>query len=219
MFIFIRHLQGAFNLLTLAFGPNAPTNPTPTSLTGYALELLYSRYCGPKYYLAVSNQFLVGAPAVTVQLNLNGNPINQYTYIDNQSPAQKIHASIANDEGYMGLSAFWNGVPGTKLTKCLPGASWVTKKDNTGAGLASNANHVKLNNFLIYPNPIINEVNIEASSQESINQLVVYDASGKVVYEEGSLETNKMKINSQKWSAGFYYIRINKNEMMKLVKN
>lgn len=209
--------SGAFNLLMMPFGPSAPGSPVPSGFTGKAVELIYSNTCGAKYYLAVSNQFVVGAPATTVQLDLNANPILQYMYIDNQVPAQKIHASIAVDNGYIGLGALWNGIPGTKLSKCSVGASWIKKNDNEDE-VSTNTPRLQQNGFTVYPNPAINDINIESKDREIINRVVIYDLTGKVVYQQDKLEVPKVTVNTLDWSSGFYFVKINDAELIKIVK-
>jgi hypothetical protein len=61
------------------------------------------------------------------------------------------------------------------------------------------------NNFIIYPNPTIEEVNIESS--EVIRKIIVYSMDGRVVSQQ-EVNAQTIKINTSTFSKGNYIIKV-----------
>ncbi len=79
-------------------------------------------------------------------------------------------------------------------------------------------------NISIYPNPFINEIQIENSSQKKLENVIIYDITGNVVYKKEF--NNNTKIYSlddlSSINEGIYFIQLNyseeKNVTYKLIK-
>lgn len=70
----------------------------------------------------------------------------------------------------------------------------------------------------IYPNPAKESFTIE--NKENIDDIKVFDVSGKVIYHYQNLNKSKVQINSQNWMTGTYMVQIksgNRTQLMKLL--
>ncbi len=63
----------------------------------------------------------------------------------------------------------------------------------------------KIKELRIYPNPVVNDLNIE--SEESISQIEIFDLSGRLM-QNSIASRNKISIPMQNYSKGVYTIRI-----------
>jgi alpha-tubulin suppressor-like RCC1 family protein len=76
------------------------------------------------------------------------------------------------------------------------------------------------NQFLVFPNPFINEINIKYSEQTDIKSIQINDVLGKTVLEKNN---DFSKVNIECLGAGIYSLIItsgeNKKSMRKIVKN
>lgn len=64
----------------------------------------------------------------------------------------------------------------------------------------------KNNEFVVYPNPTVNRLNIE--STHIISHIVVYDYSGKLIYCKSNTLSNYEYIDFTGFSKGFYFIEV-----------
>lgn len=75
-----------------------------------------------------------------------------------------------------------------------------------------------VNNFILYPNPVKNTLNISLQDNPEIQKLMIYDITGKQVkYEEGNVNS----INVEDLKSGFYLLKItinDKTEVRKFLK-
>lgn len=70
----------------------------------------------------------------------------------------------------------------------------------------------------LYPNPFVNELNIVSS--DNIQSIEVYDVSGnKIAFESQSINEKQMTINFNDLDSGIYFVRINQNQVKKVIKN
>ncbi|SMC56659.1 M1 family metallopeptidase [Moheibacter sediminis] len=70
----------------------------------------------------------------------------------------------------------------------------------------------------IYPNPANESFTIE--NKENIDEIKVFDVSGKVIYHSKDLNNAKVQINSQNWTTGTYMVQIqsgNRTQLMKVL--
>ncbi len=84
--------------------------------------------------------------------------------------------------------------------------------------LATNSNELKKSEVIIYPNPVINKVNIETKIQNDSNyKIIVSDVLGKTIYTfEGVSENLKIEttINMESWNNGIYFLKLEVGKSM-----
>lgn len=66
--------------------------------------------------------------------------------------------------------------------------------------------------FLVYPNPAIDQLNIKISGFQNLTNIYMYDISGKFLYTEDFSNTNELIINralnTSNYSRGLYFLKI-----------
>jgi len=80
-------------------------------------------------------------------------------------------------------------------------------------GIEEKTKELKLN---IYPNPTVELINIE--STKLIDELVITDLNGKIVYLESNIQQSLIQVNLSELTNGVYLIRINSGETYNLKK-
>jgi len=68
----------------------------------------------------------------------------------------------------------------------------------------------------IYPNPTVEIINIE--SNDNIDEIVITDLNGKIVYLESNIQQKLIQINLSELTRGIYLIRINSGDTYNLKK-
>lgn len=71
------------------------------------------------------------------------------------------------------------------------------------------------NSTIVFPNPFIDEINV---SHRIISFLKVFDATGKLVYENNRVENDYYKIQQIRLQPGIYFIQINNESMHLIIK-
>lgn len=71
--------------------------------------------------------------------------------------------------------------------------------------------------FILYPNPATNSVSIQSASQ-AIQEVVLYDMAGKLIYSEKDLDLSIKKLDISAFSKGVYFITINNTLTKKIIK-
>ncbi len=209
------------------FGPPTFTTLIPNTKAD-EIELIYSDYCNPKYVLSTSRSFNIGGATSTFDFGVFGNVLLPYFTIDNQIPGQYIMASIANDEGYIGLAGVWNNVPGLKLRKCLPTSTWSpvlddpTTFENNDQTFSKNPQIKeeklwKLQSSInpsstIFPNPASNTATIQLQDLESpVQSIDLYNSLGQKVFSyqpNGIMESNTYQIDVSEFISGIYLVNV-----------
>ena len=85
--------------------------------------------------------------------------------------------------------------------------------------LAINKNNQ--NQFKIYPNPTLNTITIDLGKTNSNSNILITDFSGKIIYNESSVNAKAIKVNLTKYSAGIYFVTVENStgkNVIKLVK-
>ena len=86
----------------------------------------------------------------------------------------------------------------------------------SGVVLSTNSNELKKNDVIIYPNPVINIVNIETKIKNDSNyKIMVSDVLGKTIYTSEGVSENliiETTINMENWYSGIYFIKLNVGE-------
>lgn len=70
----------------------------------------------------------------------------------------------------------------------------------------------------IYPNPANEQLNI-SSQNEAINQLQLYDISGKLLMNQQNIESTQVTLNVAQLSEGIYFLRLNNQTTKKVIIN
>jgi len=68
----------------------------------------------------------------------------------------------------------------------------------------------------IYPNPAQDFFTIE--NKQNIDEIKVFDATGKIVYNQNNFNQNKVQINSNSWPSGVYMVQVKSGERTQLMK-
>jgi hypothetical protein len=64
-----------------------------------------------------------------------------------------------------------------------------------------------LNNIIIYPNPVVNELNIQTTNSAINNKVQIMNAIGSIVYS-GKIDKENVLINSTDFESGIYFLQI-----------
>jgi hypothetical protein len=183
----------------------------------------------------------------TLQNNLNSGdvildywPLNSYTtLLDNEINALppflnreegNFVASMNNSTGevkgtIIHLTQDGNGNPINYWYPAAPGGSvrvgYTLHLESAYAGLNKNEENVL--NISCFPNPSSNNVTVDFVLTENADvKLEVVDLSGRLVYESEELNytigQHSMNIESNQWTKGIYFIKLNANEKSKTVK-
>lgn len=68
----------------------------------------------------------------------------------------------------------------------------------------------------IGPNPVKRLLKINYS--EGLNDIKIYDVSGKIVYEKKTASSKTLNIDMQSFGAGIYFIQLNNDKKIKIIK-
>ena len=68
---------------------------------------------------------------------------------------------------------------------------------------------MKNNELSLYPNPASDIVNVSLSNGELINDIVIIDLSGKVVFSQSNINLSFSVINIDQFNAGVYILSVN----------
>ena len=69
---------------------------------------------------------------------------------------------------------------------------------------------------VIYPNPAKEFFTVE--NKENIDNLKVFDVSGKLIYQINDSSQSKIRINSGSWPKGTYMVQIRSGDRVQLMK-
>ncbi len=71
--------------------------------------------------------------------------------------------------------------------------------------------------IIAYPNPANNEITLSTTDHESLGEVILYDAMGRIVWQN-IVNSQQISIDLRQLSAGVYYIRTDLYSLTKLVK-
>jgi hypothetical protein len=84
-------------------------------------------------------------------------------------------------------------------------------------GFGVGVNEIYTNAVSIYPNPTSDLLTVEVNGVSNINQLVVVDINGQVIYTNDSMN-GALEIDTKHWSQGVYFVKIDGFPSNKIVK-
>lgn len=73
------------------------------------------------------------------------------------------------------------------------------------------------NPFIIYPNPVDNQLFLKGNNLNKVANVKIYEASGKLLFSENTPFKNKNYLNISKLNVGVYYLQI-ENKTLKFIK-
>jgi len=76
----------------------------------------------------------------------------------------------------------------------------------TGTGVSEFESNVE--DLTIYPNPSSNKINIKLNSNETISNLAVFDYTGKLVFQNTSINLNQIELDLDTQPSGIYLLEI-----------
>ena len=93
--------------------------------------------------------------------------------------------------------------------------SWSEEKSlNKIATSVNSIDHLS-NNVKIYPQPAINELNIELDLPNTNKQITIFTLNGSVIFNTFARENeNKLKLNVVNWNKGIYLLKIQTNKQV-----
>ncbi len=77
----------------------------------------------------------------------------------------------------------------------------------TGYGLGTEVNPGHKSTVKIYPNPCSNEINIVGSDTNKINEIFIFDISGKLLMKTQSPYSNEIKMSVSHLADGIYFVK------------
>ncbi len=90
--------------------------------------------------------------------------------------------------------------------------------ENLGVLATSDVGFYSENNWSIYPNPVVgNSLYVEGKQLENVQEISVFDLSGKLVQQESRPFKNKNSVNVQNLKAGVYILNID-HKSLKFIK-
>lgn len=73
-------------------------------------------------------------------------------------------------------------------------------------------------NFKVYPNPTADQLSIDLSSTSNFRSISIVDIYGKIIYEHTDLNFSNLDIDTQNWSPGVYFVKVQGVGIEKVVK-
>ena len=70
----------------------------------------------------------------------------------------------------------------------------------------------------LYPNPTSNMVTINFTNPELINNLVLMDVQGKLIYQSNNISNNRLEVDLSDQSKGIYMLRVESKDEVKVFK-
>ncbi|TXB64724.1 T9SS type A sorting domain-containing protein [Vicingus serpentipes] len=75
-----------------------------------------------------------------------------------------------------------------------------------------------INSLNIYPNPTSNILNVALGKYNSVNQLVLTDLQGKIVFEQNNINTSPLQIDMSGYGKGVYLLQLKGQDESKIFK-
>ena len=190
-----------FNTKTIVVDLSDLDNPViKTNYFGPTIANDHNGYVkGNDFYLA---NYRAGLRLVDITDIDNGNLV-ETGFFDTYTPS--------NSRGYNGA---WSVYPyfssGNIIIGDIDGGLFVVKKGGT-----LNTATFEKNNISIFPNPSNSIVTVKTN--ENIDSIEILDLLGKTVFQNSSVNNIEFKIDVSTFTKGVYFVRINKNNIQKLV--
>jgi len=66
--------------------------------------------------------------------------------------------------------------------------------------------------FIIYPNPTSDFINVKSMNATSINEIFLFNAVGQLIFQNSTINANQLPINVAELPKGLYFMTIKYNE-------
>jgi hypothetical protein len=90
---------------------------------------------------------------------------------------------------------------------CLPSANKTLVTFTVSVCTSFNDQRKEINDFVIYPNPVMNELNIQTTNSAINSKVQIMNALGSIVYSS-TIDKEKIIINSTDFESGIYTLQI-----------
>ncbi len=87
--------------------------------------------------------------------------------------------------------------------------------------ISTNLSNIELNNFVVYPNPFVDNVYIESLENDVIQRIEITDPKGKTIYADETVKRNLDILDLSSLKKGIYFLKIhttNKSFFNKIIK-
>ncbi|MFT6246534.1 MAG: hypothetical protein ACJA0U_002047 [Salibacteraceae bacterium] len=85
-------------------------------------------------------------------------------------------------------------------------------------GFGVGVNEINSNDLSIYPNPTSDLLTVELNGTLNINQLLIVDINGQVIYTNDNPTNSTLIVDTKNWSRGIYFVKIDGLPSNKIVK-
>lgn len=73
-------------------------------------------------------------------------------------------------------------------------------------------------NLIVYPNPVKDQLNIHLNGSTNIHKVTIYDLLGRIIYNNSSLNTDRISIDVNNYQSGIYMLEITNGEEVSIKK-
>ncbi|MBL4663057.1 MAG: choice-of-anchor B family protein, partial [Flavobacteriaceae bacterium] len=136
--------------------------------------------------------------------------ITEVGYFDTW-PADNNASAFVGDPGAWGVYPFFDSGNIVISNYSDNGGFFLVKE-----GILS-IDSVTASNFSVAPNPVSDVVSIQ-SREEAISSISIHDISGKLIFSEENLNTQNKTISVSSFSKGMYFITLNNQVTVKILK-
>ncbi|MFH2095243.1 MAG: T9SS type A sorting domain-containing protein, partial [Bacteroidota bacterium] len=145
---------------------------------------------------------------------------------NNLLPIGAIQSTLTTYTDYQPIGLYYYQIAVEKTVPCIPtsgskavgGGPYSQSVSNLeDNGIISGEGQVYISeDLLIYPNPFHDYTSIEFRNDNNCSYtLSIYDISGKTVHSENSITGNKVRINRENLSPGFYTVELKGDKILK----
>ena len=157
-----------------------------------------------------------GADSTTIFVTVNDLPTSSYT-VTNAFSGNNGTINVSTATGAAPITHHWsNGITGTSLTGLAPGVYYDTIIDGNGCRSIDSArvqdaqgieNVIVQEGMIVYPNPFMNEINIQLSNNTKSQSFELINAIGEIVdIKSIRIDANTYKVMVPAVSKGIYYL-------------
>ena len=206
----------AIPLPNLCLGDSMPLSLAPNYAsylwsTGDTVATIYAKQ-SDRYHATVENQF--GCTSTTDTLALQFNPLPAKPTLSRAGDILSI-SSNGSYQWHFNNSRINGGINSSILAQAS-GSYFCIFTDNVGCSINSDTVNIivtrmvepKIERLAIYPNPSNGEITITAQEILNINQIELFDVTGKLIWVEKILQQGQqIKLNLSLIPKGIYFLR------------
>lgn len=192
---------------------------TPLSLAGFYLSDNVSNLA--KWAFPTTAVILPNEHLLVWADDYDDTYLDMHTNFELSSSSDRVILSKGSPTTLVDSCMFSNVGQDISRARCADGSGnfqMVSSPTPRAANVCTNVAVAELanGNFSIYPNPADAVLNLQ-SDNLPIEEVIIYDALGKILSQTQNLHTNQHQIALAELSAGAYVVRINQNIIKKLL--